>query len=448
MASTNPVEKPLEPLFPRLPGGPRRMKADEVARHQKDRLERAIVEAVARHGFASTTVRELVTLAGVSKSTFYDHFESKEECFLATFDSIVADVAEEVAKAYAGEGDERERLMAALSRFIEIVVERPEDAAFAIIDSLALGSAGVAHRERAWEVFEQVAREYFDDNASSEPVSDLTVRAVIAGISGVVYQYLRNGRTSELPGVAEPLIDWALNYQAPETELVRRAVAAAERPPALETGDEGEEGAPGWDEPPDSPLSRASLSQRQRIIRAAARVVVERGYESLSIPAISAAAGTSNQTFYENFNSKRDAFIAAYEIASEKAFRICLDAFESGADGPEAIGAALRALTEHIARDEMYARLAFLEMMTAGPPALDRSEEVLNSVLSFIEGSAGSKELWSTVPRVVLEATAGGIWFVIQREVAHGRDDSLPDKAPELAKLALVPVGGRQLSSG
>jgi AcrR family transcriptional regulator len=416
------------------------MKADEVARHQKDRLEGAIVEAVARHGFAPTTVRELVTLAGVSKSTFYDHFRSKEECFLATFDSIVEGVTEEVVQAYAGDGDERERLVAALSRFMEIVVERPEDAAFAIIDSLALGSAGIAHREKAWEAFEQVAREYFDNNASAQPVSDLTVRTIIAGISGVVYQYLRNGKTKELPGVVEPLIDWALSYQAADTEIVRRAVAAAEHPPSVKGEGEGE--TPGWHEPPDSPLSRASLSQRQRIIRAAARVVVERGYESLSIPAISAAAGTSNQTFYENFNSKRDAFIAAYEIASEKAMRICVNAFESGADGPEAIGAALRALSEHVAADQMYARLAFLEMMTAGPPALDRSEEAMNAVLSFVEAGKGSKELWSKVPRVVLEATAGGIWFVIQREVAHGRDDSLPAKAPELARLALLPVAG------
>ena len=414
------------------------MKADEVARHQKDRLEGAIVKAVARHGFAATTVRELVTLAGVSKSTFYDHFQNKEECFLATFDSIVGEAAEEVAQAYAGEGDERERLVATLSRFMDIVVERPEEAAFAIIDSLALGSAGIAHREKAWEAFERVAREYFDNTASSEPVSDLTVRAIIAGISGVVYQYLRNGRTRELPGVVEPLIDWALSYQFPDTDLVRRGVATAEQPPSLEIGGEGK--TLGWGEPPDSPLSRASLSQRERIVRAAARVVVERGYESLSIPAISAAAGTSNQTFYENFNSKRDAFIAAYELASEKARRICLAAFEGGTGGPEAIGAALRALTEHIARDQMYARLAFLEMMTAGPPALDRSEELRNAVLAVVEANEGTKRLWSKVPRVVLEATAGGIWFVIQREVAHGRDDSLPGKTPELARLALLPV--------
>ena len=41
-----------------------------------------MVEAVARHGYAGTTLRELVRLAGVSKTTFYEHFDSKQECFL------------------------------------------------------------------------------------------------------------------------------------------------------------------------------------------------------------------------------------------------------------------------------------------------------------------------------------------------------------------------------
>lgn len=437
MASTNPLEKPLEPLFPRLSGGPGRMKAEEVARHQKDRLEGAILEAVARHGFPATTVRELVTLAGVSKSTFYDHFESKEDCYLSTFDTIVAQMAEEVVKAYGSAGDERERLMAALRRFMEIVVERPEATSFAIVDSLTLGSAGIAHREGAWEAFEQLARHYFVNTSPQEEVTDLTVRAIIAGVTGVVFQHLRHGRVADLPGMVEPLIDWALSYQGPDSDSVRRAVASAEQPRSVEIEDEGDLG---WDEPPDSPLSRATLSQRQRIIRAAAKVVAERGYKSLSIPTISAAAGTSNQTFYENFSSKREAFLAAFEAASARALRVTGEAFDDATDGPEAVGAALRALTEYIATDRTYGRLAFLEILAAGPPALSRSEETTNQLVSFFETGEGSKGLEGKVPRIVLEATAAGIWFVIQREIAHERGASLPSRAPELARLALAPL--------
>ena len=437
MASTNRIEKPLKPLFPRLPRWP---SADEGGRGRPP--SEGSPRRGDRRGRRAPRLRlDHRTGAGDSggglEEHLYDHFQSKEECFLVTFDSVVAQLAEEVAGAYGVSGDERERLVAALRRFMEIVVERPEATALAIVDSLTLGSTGIAHRERAWEAFEQMARQYFLTAAPEEEVSDLTVRAIVAGVTGVVYQYLRNGRTAELPGLVEPLIDWALGYQGPDNEQVLRAVAAAGQQ-FSEKVTEGEEGALGWEEPPDSPLSRSTLSQRERIIRAAAKVVVEYGYESLSIPAISAAAGTSNQTFYENFDSKREAFIAAYDIVCEKAFRVVAKAFESGVDGPEAVGTALRALAEYIAVDRTYARLAFVEMMAAGPTALDRNEEMMTRVLSFFE-LEGAKGLGGKAPRVVLEATSAGIWFVVQREIASNCDNALPGKAPELARLALSP---------
>ena len=49
-----------------------------------------MVEAVSRHGFAGTTLRELVALAGVSRTTFYEHFENKQDCFLQALDELVS----------------------------------------------------------------------------------------------------------------------------------------------------------------------------------------------------------------------------------------------------------------------------------------------------------------------------------------------------------------------
>jgi len=48
-----------------------------------------MIEACARHGYAETKVREVAGLAGVSTKTLYKHFESKEACFLATYDLVV-----------------------------------------------------------------------------------------------------------------------------------------------------------------------------------------------------------------------------------------------------------------------------------------------------------------------------------------------------------------------
>lgn len=423
------------------------MPPGRVARHQKARLEGAMVEAVARHGFAGTTLRELVTLAGVSKSTFYEHFESKEDCFLATFDEIVAQLGARVGAVGRSGRDFRERLIAGLSAFMNLAVEEPAAASLAAVDSLTLGAAGVEHRERASQGFEALIQQSFDHSPAERQVSPIAVRAIVAGIRGVAYRRLRAGRREELPGVVEELTDWVLCHQEPDSEAMLRAVAAAERPwdgnQHQDVDGTADEPRPGWDEAPDSNDSRRFLTQRERIVRGAARVVVEKGYVALSIPAISGAAGVSNQTFYEHFDSKRDAFLEAFEILGGEALAVAGTAFAREGDRPEAIGAGLRALLEHVATNPLFARLAFFELPTAGPVALDRADATLDSFTAFLGPDSAPSELSGPLPRAVLEAIPSGIWAAIQHEIAHDRAGSLSELAPELTRVALAPFRSR-----
>lgn len=443
MATTDAESGPARPIFPKLAGGPGRMSPDRVARHQKARLEGAMVEAVARHGYAGTTLRELVTLAGVSKSTFYAHFENKQDCFLATFDEIINQVGTRVAESYRRPGDFRQRFIAALGTFMRMAADEPAAASLAAVESLTLGSAGVSHRDNASEAFEALVRQSFDHSPSDHEVSPATVKAIVAGIRGVVYRRLRSGRAEELPGLVEELVDWGLGYQREESEVVRIATEAAAKPaPAPPDPDEAEEAPPGWDEPPDSPRSRLLLSQRERIIRAAAQVVVENGYPALSIPAISGAAGVSNQTFYEHFASKRDAFLAAFEIIATDALGIVGAAFAGEGDSPAAIGVALRALLEHIAGNELFARLGFFELPTAGPVALDGADAMLDAFSIFLQPGTAPSAITEAPSKLLLEAIPSGIWAVIQHEIHRGRMGSLPQMAPEVTRIALVPVAG------
>lgn len=400
-----------------------------------------MVEAVARHGYAGTTVRELVTLAGVSKTTFYEHFESKQDCFLATFEEIVSQVAVWVGEAYRSGGDFRERLIAGLATFMSLAENEPAAASLVAVESLTLGAAGVAHRERASESFEALIQQSFNHSPSDRAVSPTTVRAIVAGIRGVAYRRLRAGEGPALPGLVEPLVDWALSYQEPDREEAVRAMAAAERRPqsALGSEERGDDKRPGWDEPPDSRASRRALTQRERIIRAAARVVVENGYDSLSIPAISGAAGVSNQTFYEHFASKRDAFLAAFDVLATSALEATASAVAAEGDRPEAVGAGIRALLERIAADRLFALLAFFELPTAGPVALDRADRTLDVFAAFVEPDAAPAGIGQAPPRPIMEAISSGAWAVIQYEIAHGRREALPQLAPELARIVLAP---------
>jgi AcrR family transcriptional regulator len=444
MASENPDPRPLRPLFPKLPGGPSSMSPELISRHQRRRLEGAMVEAVARHGYGATTLRELVTLASVSRSTFYDHFESKQDCFLATFDEIMTTVSAQVGAAYREPDDFREQLVAGLRTFMQLAVDDPASAKLVAIDSLTVGTPGVAHRERASQGFEILIGQSFDHSPSEHEVSPLTVRAIVAGIRGVAYQHLRSGRGEQLPATVDALIDWTLCYQQEESELVRRAAAAAAEPyVAPPAPDPGEDDEPGWEEPPDGERARVLLSQRERIVRGAARVVVEKGYERLSIPAISGAAGVSNQTFYEHFASKQDAFLAAFEILATEALQATSVAYRDAGDRIEAIGIGVRAMLQHIAENELFARLAFFELPTAGPIALDRADAVLSSFGAFLMPETAPSEIPGTSTPVLLEAIPSGIWGSIQYEIHQGRLESLPELAPELTRIALVPVAGR-----
>jgi AcrR family transcriptional regulator len=440
MATKSPAEG-IQPLFPRLSSGPSRMPRAQVAEHQKARLEGAMVEVVARHGFAGTTLRELVGLAGVSKSTFYQHFESKEDCFLATFDQIIAGLAGRVGAAYQSEGDLRERLVAALTAFMDLAVEEPAVASLAAVESLTLGAAGVAHRERASAIFEALVEQSFKHLPGSREVSPHVVRAIVGGIRGVFYRHLRREEAEALPATVEPLIDWALGYQEADRDEVRIAMGAAEKRPSG-AGADIRAAVPGWEEPPDSQPSKATLSQRDRIVRAAAHVVVERGYGGLSIPAISAVAGTSNQTFYEHFSSKRDAFLSAFEMAAAEAFGVSNSAFKTATSGPEAIGAGVRSLADYFAAHPMFARLAFFELPTAGPAALDRADAIMDSFTAFLGPDLLPEGVGEPASRLVREAVGTGIWTVLQYEIAHGRSNSVPGLAPELTRIAVAPLAG------
>jgi AcrR family transcriptional regulator len=426
----------ISPIFSRLPSGRGKLSPEDVARHQKARLQGAMVEAVARHGYQDTTLGELVSLAGVSKTTFYDHFQSKEECFVSTFDVIVEELARRVATAYRQPGDFREKLLAATGVFLATAEEEPAAARLAAVDSLTLGAAGVAHRERASVAFEVLIRQSFEHPPEARPMPETTVRAVVGGIRGVAYRRLRQGKPAELPGLNEELVDWALGYQKADSEPVQRAMAAAARPlPKLG----GQEETVPWDEPPDSKLSRTSLSQRERIIRGTARVVVENGYSALSIPAISGAAGVSNQTFYEFFASKREAFLAAFEQIAARALSLTEEAMATAADPVDALGVGVRALLEHVAENELFARLAFFELATAGPIAMDRADAVLDHFTGLIELSAVASD-GSRDSVTIREAIGSGIWNVIQHEIYRGRRSQLADLAPEIARLALAPL--------
>ena len=72
----------------RLPPGRHGLPRDFVAENQRERLLNGVVEAVAEHGYNATTIGKITDAAKISRRTFYEYFEGKEDCFLAAYEMI------------------------------------------------------------------------------------------------------------------------------------------------------------------------------------------------------------------------------------------------------------------------------------------------------------------------------------------------------------------------
>ena len=398
----------------------------------------AMIDAVARNGYSATTLRELVSLAGVSNTTFYEHFDSKQACFLATSDAIVARAAEQTQRAYRSQSGYRARLQAALTAFVDFVIAEPAASSLVLVDSLSLGAAGVAHRQQASEAFELLVRQSAGRASERGEISDLTIRAIVGGIRRIVNDALRRGETGRLRDHLEEILDWGLSYQRPggagAMRLPEPQTLAPEARISVTTEDEEM-----WDERPDSIRSRSTLTQRQRMVRGAAMVVAENGYEKLSIPAITGAAGVSNQTFYEHFTSKQEVFLEAIDTQGRRAAARIGSVIAANWIWPDAILTGLQELLGTLAETPLLARLPFIDVLAAGPAAMDRVDAVLDRLTALFGLGAVPADIGPPLPDIVVEAICGGIFVVIQHEIAAGRTEGLPDLLPEIAFIALAP---------
>ena len=105
--------------------------------------------------------------------------------------------------------------------------------------------------------------------------------------------------------------------------------------------------------------------QRARILDAVTEVVAERGYAETSVADVTEHGGLSRRTFYGTFDSKADAFFAAYDGLIDRVIRRMRAACSADSAPELRVHAALAELLWMVRRRPAWARVCVVEAQTA-----------------------------------------------------------------------------------
>jgi AcrR family transcriptional regulator len=182
-----------------LPRGRHDLPREFVALTQRDRLVDAMARTVAAKGFG-VPLTEVCTAAGVSTRAFYEHFADKAACFMATFECGAQLLMRSVSAAYAVPDRWPVQIRRGLEVMLHLLAAEPAFARLAMVESLAAGPRG---RERMRQILDEF-RAFLDDapRRPDQPrVPALVGEAIVAGVFGLLFNYVSDRRTSELPGL-------------------------------------------------------------------------------------------------------------------------------------------------------------------------------------------------------------------------------------------------------
>lgn len=191
-------------------------------------------------------------------------------------------------------------------------------------------------------------------------------------------------------------------------------------------------------------LSREQVleSQRERLLAGLAHAVAAHGYRAATITEIVKAASVSSRAFYENFESKEECFLAAFDAVIAHLRELIAEAVRPVPDWPGQMTAALRAALDFFAAEPDLARLCLVEPFTASPPIATHFRDVVVATIPHLQPGRAERAEAAALPESTEDSILGGLIALTARSILAGGDDPLDELLPDLVDFALSPYVG------
>jgi AcrR family transcriptional regulator len=208
-----------------LPRGRHGLSRKFIAEHQRERLLVAIADSLDEQGYDRTTVSAIAGRAGVSKSDFYRHFGSKDECFFAAYDEAVNRLRADVLVACAGRGEWAEGVCDGLAAALAGLAANPAQANLLLVEGLRAGPGIYGRFQGAVESFVPYLRDGALGGTSGGRPPEAADEAVVGGIASLLGRRVLAGETARLDRFFPELAEFALTPYLGVAEA-RRIISA------------------------------------------------------------------------------------------------------------------------------------------------------------------------------------------------------------------------------
>jgi AcrR family transcriptional regulator len=180
---------------------------------------------VAEKGYAAATIADITRHAAVSRRTFYEHFGSKDECFVAAYETVMAELSRRVGEAFDQEEEWPQAIKAGITAMLEYLTAEPHLARLSMVEALVAGPVVIERYDAAIQSlvpYFQAGRE----GRSTEVLAGLsptTEEALVGGMVSLISRRVFADRTEELESLLPDLVEFTLTPYLGSSEAARVA---------------------------------------------------------------------------------------------------------------------------------------------------------------------------------------------------------------------------------
>jgi AcrR family transcriptional regulator len=180
-----------------------------VASHKRRRMMDAIAELTAENGYEATKIADIVRRAAIARKTLYDNFDGKEDLFLSSIDTTLAELRLVVEEGCASvDGSPEAGIVAGLEALLDFIAAHPAAARMCMVEAISATPSSARLYDAAMRDFVELFRKGAPSGAD---LPETIEESLVGGVAWIIQLQIRRGEAEQAPELLSELSQFVLS---------------------------------------------------------------------------------------------------------------------------------------------------------------------------------------------------------------------------------------------